>query len=411
MAFYKACLGKLLVGGVLICTALFTSSVASAQESEKVDFVKQIKPIFENRCLSCHCEDKEEGGFRIDDIETLLEDWVYAEDGEGSPMVEEYIRSDDEDFMMPPPPANDGDGPLSEEDISLIVRWIDEGANWPEDVKLVLPADDATGGEADNNPQESPQSETPDENAADAAQAADAGSKKTKPERKAKPYNPIVWNAIGSLHPAAIHLPVGLLLAAGLFALLGMRGNFVMSDCAYYCLWLGTIGAIVGCVTGWWFSPMEGKGTVEAFNDLLDMKQPVFWHRTSALVITVFAFLLALFAAGARNRDPDDGFLWKLGLILLAAGIGWVGHEGGKLTYGKRHYRDLNGTVEAISGWDADGNGVVDQWEDEAPEDEDADKPAEEDQAGEDVENGVVGKTSEEGAGDGESQAKPLDAQ
>ena len=33
--------------------------------------------------------------------------------------------------------------------------------------------------------------------------------------------------------------------------------------------------------------------------------------------------------------------MWKLGLIVLAIGIGWVGHEGGELTHGKQHYKDL----------------------------------------------------------------------
>ncbi len=134
---------------------------------------------------------------------------------------------------------------------------------------------------------------------------------------------------------------LGLLLAAGLFALFSLRGNFVMSDCAYYCLWLGTLGAIVACVSGWWFSPMENRGTVTEVADLLNQDHKIFWHRTGALIATVFAFLLALFAAGARNRDPDDGVMWKLGLILLAAGIGWVGHEGGELTHGADHYKDL----------------------------------------------------------------------
>ena len=86
---------------------------------------------------------------------------------------------------------------------------------------------------------------------------------------------------------------------------------------------------------------MTNFGTVTDLNDLLDQDQRVFWHRTSGLIFTLFALLLALFAAGARNRDPDDGIMWKLGLIVLAIGIGWVGHEGGELTHGKQHYKDL----------------------------------------------------------------------
>jgi hypothetical protein len=32
----------------------------------------------------------------------------------------------------------------------------------------------------------------------------------------------------------------------------------------------------------------------------------------------------------------------------LAAGIGWVGHTGGELTYGKDHYKDLNELVQSM---------------------------------------------------------------
>ena len=85
-----------------------------------------------------------------------------------------------------------------------------------------------------------------------------------------------IVNAIGSLHPAAVHLPMGLLLASGLFALFSLRGNFVMSDCAYYCLWLGTIGAVFACVSGWWFSPMENQGTVTGVERLAGSKPGCF---------------------------------------------------------------------------------------------------------------------------------------
>ena len=135
---------------------------------------------------------------------------------------------------------------------------------------------------------------------------------------------------------------MGLLLAAGLFALLSLRGNFVMSDCAYYCLWLGVLGSILACVSGWYYSDMEHKGTVTEFNDIFDATQKVYWHRLWALISTIFGLLVALFAMSARAKDPDEGATWKLGTIILAAGIGYVGMTGGKLQYGPSHYKDLN---------------------------------------------------------------------
>jgi uncharacterized membrane protein len=299
-------------------TVASTVSVASAQD--KVDFVKEIKPIIEKHCISCHGPEEEEA-FRIDERESALE---YIEPTSEDSDFYQVLVSDDEEELMPPP--EDGI-PLTEVQIELVKNWIDQGADWPEDVVLV-----------DTSPQDEPENEAPAPNGHDAELIT--AQEKTQQ----------IFNAIGSLHPAAVHLPIGLLLASGLFALLSLRGNFVMSDCAYYCLWLGTLGAIVACLSGWWFSPMEHRGDVTALADLLDQEQPVFWHRTGGLIVTVFAFLLALFAAGARSRDPDDGIVWKLGLIVLACGIGWVGHTGGDLHYGDKHYQDLNIIYERIIG-------------------------------------------------------------
>lgn len=333
-----------------ICIAMIVlfSSLVSAQE--KVDFVKQIKPIFEKHCVSCHGP-VEPDSFRIDDSEDALA-YVEPGDAEESDMYLVLV-SDDEEELMPPP--EDGI-PLTDPQIQLVKTWINQGADWPEGVELVDTSDDAVGTVSANGDVE--EKNDPADPEADAA---------------AKAKTQQVFNAIGSLHPAAIHLPIGLLLAAGLFAFFSLRGNFVMSDCAYYCLWLGTLGAIIACATGWWFSPMEKRGTVVEFADLFNQDHKVFWHRTGGLVVTAVAFLLALFAAGARNRDPDDGILWKLGLIVLAGGIGWVGHTGGELHYGEGHYKDLNGLYQDVVG---DIGGAKPKAEDGMGEmEEKADKP------------------------------------
>ena len=98
---------------------------------------------------------------------------------------------------------------------------------------------------------------------------------------------------------------------------------------------------------------MEKKGTVVVFTDLFDQTHKAFWHRTGGLIVTAAALLLALFAAGSRNRDPDDGMLWKIGMILLACGMGWVGHTGGDLHYPSDHYKDLNELYKSIVDPDA----------------------------------------------------------
>lgn len=323
-----------LIGIVLIA---LTATFAAAQD--KVDFAKQIKPIFDKHCVVCHGpveKEDEENDFRIDEREDALD--FIGSDGSDESDLFYLIASDDDEEMMPPPEHSK----LTPEQITLIKTWIDQGADWPEGVELVDTS--ATEETVDTTPDQSdPANKSADAETNDDAPPILTAEKKTEQ----------LFNAIGSLHTAAVHLPIGLLLASGLFALFSLRGNFVMSDCAYYCLWLGTLGAIGACVSGWWYSPMEHKGTVAEFMHLFDQTQPVFWHRSGGLVVTAAALVLALFAAGARNRDPDDGVLWKLGLIVLACGIGWVGHTGGEMAY-PGQYKDLNAIYERMVGGNVD---------------------------------------------------------
>jgi uncharacterized membrane protein len=298
---------------------LLTSSLTVAQD--KVDFVKQIKPILEKHCMECHNADG--GEYPIESKDDAF-DYIVEGSPEDSEMFDVLV-TDDEDYLMPPA---DFERPLTDEQIGLVKRWIAEGAQWPDDVTFTMwkpevSQEDGAGGSADS--EESAKS--------DATENQDA---------EVAAIDPRIFGAIGSLHPAVLHLPMGLLLGAGFFALLSLRGNFVMSDCAYYCLWLGVLTSILACATGWYFSETKSTGSVAEFNDLFNQDHKVFWHRTSALVSTAFGLLLALFAMSARSRDPDEGAAWKLGAIVLAAGIGYVGMTGGKLVYPSNHYKDIN---------------------------------------------------------------------
>ena len=298
---------------------LMIASSATALAADKVDFESQIKPIFDKYCLECHCEEDEQA-FRIDINSDML---LYV--NEGHPETSDLytymtLKEDDDNYDMLMPPEDHEPRPEPAE-IQLVSAWIAQGASTE-----AADASDAEGAVSDDAQQD------------DAEKAAAAIS----------PEEQRIYNAVGSLHTAAVHLPIGLLLAAGLFALLSLGGSFVMSDCAYYCLWLGTLGAIFATASGWFYSPMEHRGSVASVADFLDQTQPVYWHRLGAVISTVVALLLCLFAKGARGRNPDDGMMWKLGAIVLAGAIGWVGHTGGELTYGKDHYKDLNELVDSV---------------------------------------------------------------
>lgn len=295
------------------------ATMATALSAEKIDFETQIKPIFTKYCLECHGEENEEA-FRIDVDSDMM---LYVNEGhpETSDLYTYMTLEEDDDNLMPP--ADHEPRPEPSE-IQLVSAWIAQGAD-------LEGADSADAGDASS-----------------ALDSVDADSDTEVPAEAISPETQRMLNALGSLHTAAVHLPIGLLLGAGLFALLSLGGSFVMSDCAYYCLWLGTLGAIFATASGWYYSPMEHRGSVNSVADLFDQTQPVFWHRLGAIITTVVALLLCLLAKAARGRNPDDGTMWKLCTIVLAGAIGWVGHTGGELTYGKDHYKDLMEVVDTF---------------------------------------------------------------
>lgn len=359
---------------VVAWCAAWTEPGLRAQEEGaadgKVGFVPQIQQIFEQHCISCHGPTKSES-FRIDDPEDVM-GYIEPGDSDASQLYESLI-SDDEEVLMPPPGENN---PLSRAQIRLVRDWIRQGAVWPEGVTLKEPGEPAVaGGETagggasstDSPPSASageagesgmatgqPAQDAAGGNAAAAGQSPEGGGAGDDiPEPVRKPLGERIWLALGSLHPAAVHLPIGLLLGAGLFSLFGLRGSFMMGDCAYYCLWLGAIGCLLASVLGWPSAIAGGYGGDP--KDLFDTDRKIFLHRISGIGTTVFALLLALYASAKRASDPDDGLLWKLGAIVLAIAIGWVGHLGGKVTHGDRHYDSLLSVTEEVTGWELDG--------------------------------------------------------
>ena len=100
-----------------------------------VDFVRDVRPIFEKHCYECHGETKQKSGLRLDVKAAAFKggdnhapDIVPGKASE-SPLVH-FLTSDDEDEVMPPK------GKLAAAEIETLTRWIAEGARWPDGVDL-----------------------------------------------------------------------------------------------------------------------------------------------------------------------------------------------------------------------------------------------------------------------------------
>ena len=97
-----------------------------------VDFVREVRPLFEQHCVKCHGPEKQRGGLRLDVKKAALAGGeehgpdIIPGDSERSPLVR-LIESPDADHRMPK------NGPaLSGQATALIKRWINEGAVWPD---------------------------------------------------------------------------------------------------------------------------------------------------------------------------------------------------------------------------------------------------------------------------------------
>ena len=103
----------------------------------KVDFAKDVYPIFKESCIKCHGLEKQKGKYRIDTKEGAFKKgengpFIVAGNSEKSSLIH-MVAGLIEEGLMPPPSDKPGESePLSKEQIGILRAWIDQGAEWPE---------------------------------------------------------------------------------------------------------------------------------------------------------------------------------------------------------------------------------------------------------------------------------------
>ncbi|MEZ5387537.1 MAG: DUF1553 domain-containing protein [Prosthecobacter sp.] len=101
-----------------------------------VDFVRDVQPVFEARCLECHNPNKIKGKLLMDSAEALLKGGdagpgFVAGKPDESEIFKRVVLPADHDDIMPPK----GD-PLSAKEVDVLKRWIADGAKWPQGLVL-----------------------------------------------------------------------------------------------------------------------------------------------------------------------------------------------------------------------------------------------------------------------------------
>ncbi len=98
-------------------------------QRKRVDFVREVQPIFEFHCVGCHREGHAEGDLRMDDAtEFFSHKAIVPGDALASKVYTSTILNADHDDLMPPKKKN---GPISKEKTDVLREWIDQGALWP----------------------------------------------------------------------------------------------------------------------------------------------------------------------------------------------------------------------------------------------------------------------------------------
>ncbi len=104
-----------------------------ASAADVVDFERDVRPIFAEKCTLCHGPDDAKGGLRLTNLDNA---GIELESGnraivpgkiDASSLIERINHSDPDEIMPPPDKAE----PLTDGEKKLLKQWIAQGADWP----------------------------------------------------------------------------------------------------------------------------------------------------------------------------------------------------------------------------------------------------------------------------------------
>jgi mono/diheme cytochrome c family protein len=124
----------LVIGSLLFPVVAHTAELPPPAQRE-INFARDIQPIFERSCLRCHGPEKPKSGFRLDNREGALAGGdngkaIIPGDSTNSALIRVVAGTHEDVERMPPKDKGD---PLTDEEISTLRAWIEQGAQWSDD--------------------------------------------------------------------------------------------------------------------------------------------------------------------------------------------------------------------------------------------------------------------------------------
>jgi cytochrome c553 len=134
----------LLIAGALLAAKPQAATQAGAAQTPQVTtggpvvFATQIRPVLASRCYPCHGPDIQQHGLRLDSLQAILTGSgsgkvVTPGDSQNSRIVRRLLG-------LEQPQMPYGGPPLSAEQIDLIRKWIDQGAQGPDSTEPIVAA-------------------------------------------------------------------------------------------------------------------------------------------------------------------------------------------------------------------------------------------------------------------------------
>lgn len=117
-----------------VCSLGIAAGYLSAAD---VDFAKDVAPILETNCVSCHSGDEPAGDYLLTTKEDAFESGsggaILPESPEDSMFYTMTVLPRTDEQLMPPLRSG---GPLSKGETETLKNWIAQGAKWPDDMTL-----------------------------------------------------------------------------------------------------------------------------------------------------------------------------------------------------------------------------------------------------------------------------------
>src|SRR5499426_1761704 len=114
------------IAQIAVCLGVF-AGIFLAQSPAKVDFGRDVLPIFRQNCIGCHGPTQQMNGLRLDRKSSVLSFRRVVPGGiQNSFLYKRLLGSSEYGPQMPPT------GSLRPEQIEIIKKWIEQGADWPD---------------------------------------------------------------------------------------------------------------------------------------------------------------------------------------------------------------------------------------------------------------------------------------